>query len=79
MGEVTYVEHLTDAEGKSRVSARDEPLFVPPEFTFLSERGGSMLLLLPRKDPPAQSGKCVCLTWGHKVGEKQVQPGWCWL
>ncbi|KAJ8374595.1 hypothetical protein SKAU_G00051750 [Synaphobranchus kaupii] len=27
VGEVTYVEHLMDAEGKSRVSARDESLF----------------------------------------------------
>ncbi|KAK2906934.1 hypothetical protein Q8A67_005919 [Cirrhinus molitorella] len=28
VGEVTYVEHLMDGEGKSRVSARDEPPFV---------------------------------------------------
>ncbi|KAL4604903.1 heterogeneous nuclear ribonucleoprotein M isoform X1 [Arapaima gigas] len=31
VGEVTYVEHLMDAEGKSRVSARDEPSFFRTE------------------------------------------------
>lgn len=34
MGEVTYVEHLMDAEGKSRVSARDEHPVRKLEFSF---------------------------------------------
>lgn len=39
VGEVTYVEHLTDAEGKSRVSARDEPLFVRLSLLFFLKEG----------------------------------------
>lgn len=35
VGEVTYVEHLMDAEGKSRVSERVEPPFEKFEFLFL--------------------------------------------